>query len=125
MLDKRTSALLFKINALCRTGSYQIVEESDLLSCFPEKTAMDTDGLRRILSYLKERGYIDIRYAEDGIYCLCPLPDGRLYFENALRERSDSARRNRSVFAVTALGAFLGSLFGALAAVLCAGAFAG
>ncbi len=125
MLDKRTSALLLKINAICQTGSYQIVEESELLGCFPEKTAMDADGLRRILSYLKERGYIDIKYAEEGIYCLCPLPDGRLYFENVVREKSDSARRSRSNFLFTALGAFVGSLLGALLAVLITGAFAG
>lgn len=125
MLDKRTSALLLKINAICQTGSFQIVEESELLACFPEKTAMDTDGLRRILSYLKERGYIDIRYAEEGIYCLCPLPDGRLYFENALRERSDDVKRYRNIFAFTVLGAFLGSLIGAFLALLCTGVFAG
>lgn len=112
MLDKRTGALLFRINALCKEGGYKIVEEKELLSCFPQSE--DGESLAHTLSYLKERGYIDIRYAEDGVYCLTPLPDGRLYFETALRERSDDLRRKRSAFFLTLLGAFLGSLAGAL-----------
>lgn len=113
MLDKRTGALLFQINALCKEGGYKIIEERELLSR-QSGSAEDKECLSRTLSYLKERGYIDIRYAEEGVYCLCPLPDGRLYFENVLRERSEDSRRRRSMFALTLAGAFVGSFVGAL-----------
>lgn len=113
MLDKRTGALLFQINALCKEGGYKIVEERELFACFSSQSE-DREELSRTLAFLQERKYIDIRYAEDGVFCLCPLPDGRLYFENVLRERSEETRRRRSVFLLTAFGAFLGSLAGAL-----------
>lgn len=113
MLDNRTGALLFHINALCKEGGYKIIEERELLSCFG-KNAQDGEFLRRTLDFLKERGYIDIRYADEGVYCLCPLPDGRLYFENILRERSEASHRRRGAFFLTLAGAFIGSFAGAL-----------
>lgn len=118
MLDKRSSALLFKINTICSAGSYQIVEEGELLSCFPAKFGMGAEGLQRILSYLEERGFIEIKYADGGVYCISPLPDGRLYFENVLSERSEGARKKRNLFVLTVIGAFLGSFMGAAIACL-------
>ena len=120
MLDKRTSLLLEKINELCKEGSYKIVEESELLSCFPIQMKADADGVRQSLRYLFAHKYIDIRYEEDGVYCLCPLPEGRQYFENERALRWDSVRRRRDTLLFTALGAFLGGLLGSLAVWLTA-----
>ena len=85
MLDVRTSLLLEKINTLCGEGGFQIAEESDLLASFPAAYKVGKDELSRIMRHLEASGYIEIKYAEDGVYCLCPLPQGRLYFET-LRE---------------------------------------
>lgn len=112
MLDKRTSLLLETINTLCSEGSYKIVEESELLSCFPLKSG---DDLKEMLRYLAERGYVDVRYAEEGVYCLCPLPEGRLYAEEVKREQTDDFRRRRETVLFTALGAFLGAFLGSAA----------
>lgn len=114
MLDDRTSALLEKINELCHGGGYKIAEEGELLSCFPSSFNIDKEELKRILRYLEERRMIDIKYAEEGIYCLCPLPEGRLYFENLREKRFEGARRRRELFLTTALAAFIGAFFGAL-----------
>ena len=114
MLDQRTSILLDKINELCGESGYKIAEESELLSCFPPSMKADKDELNRILRYLEERRYIDIKYAEEGVYCLCPLPEGRLYFENTREKRYEGARRRREIFLTTALGAFSGGFLGAL-----------
>ena len=118
MLDERTSILLDKINEICGEGGYKIAEESELLSCFPASMKSDKDELKRILYYLEERRYIDVKYAEEGVYCLCPLPEGRLYFENAREKRFEGARRRREIFLTTALGAFTGGLLGSLLALL-------
>ena len=115
MLDKRTSALLNKINELCSEGSFKVVEEEELLSCFPPKAETDKEGLRQILSYRREHKYIDIQYADEGMYCLCPLPEGRMYFENARQVKSDSFRRRRDIVLMTALGAFVGAFVGSVA----------
>ena len=114
MLDKRTTALLAKINELCAEGSYKIVEKDELLACFPERLHVDEDGLKQMISYLEEHRYIDIRYAEDGVYCLCPLPEGRLYFEDLREEKGAAGRKRRDTVLLTVLGAFLGAFLGSV-----------
>ena len=118
MLDERTGVLLNKINELCGESGYKIAEEGELLSCFPSYMKADSGELKRNLLYLEERRYIDVKYAEDGVYCLCPLPEGRLYFETAREKRYEGARRRRELFLTTALGAFLGAVLGSLLVLL-------
>ena len=117
MLDGRTSALLEKINGLCGEGGFKIAEEGDLLSCFPPSDGAGKADLKRMLADLEERRYIEVKYAEEGVYCLRPLPEGKLYFENLRREQREGARRRTSAFAVSVLGGMLGSFLGALLAL--------
>ncbi len=118
MLDKRTATLLHEINVICSGGKYEIVEEGELLSCFPTKEGMDKDSLKKTVDYLAERGYVDVKYAEGGVYCLCPLPEGRLYSERTKTAKTDGARRRWETVLVTAIGAFVGGLVGSLTAYL-------
>ena len=114
MLDKRTSFLLAKINELCAEGSYKIVEKDELLSCFPDKLKVDEEGLKQMISYLQEHRYIDVRYADGGVYCVCPLPEGRLYFEDLRKEKGQTGRNRRDIVLLTVLGAFLGAFIGSV-----------
>ncbi len=116
MLDTRTAALLAHLNGLCREGKYEVVEADELLSCFPPKAGMDRENLQKTLAYLSENGYVDIRYEEDGLYCLCPLPAGRLYTEHARAAKRDAFRRRRDTVLLAAAGAFVGGFLGALLA---------
>jgi hypothetical protein len=118
MLDKRTTVLLDKINELCAEGSYKIVETEELLHCFPQKAKVDAEGLRHSLNYLRDHKYIDIKYAENGVYCLCPLPEGRMYFENAREAKTDVFRRRRDTVALSVIGAFFGGFLGSMIAWL-------
>lgn len=118
MLDARTAILLEAVNFQCKTGTYQVVEERELLEYFPEKFRIDRDGLKQMLAFLEEHEYIDVRYADDAVYCLCPLPQGRLYFE---RTREESKRETELLSRVllfggliSAAGGFLGALLAAL-----------
>lgn len=117
MLDKRTHLLLSRIAFLCSDGSYHVVEERDLLSCFPEKLKTDGEGLIHMLKYLREHGYIDVKYAEEGVYCISPLPEGRMYDERMKRERREGIERRIALFVFTLLGAFAGAFAGAGLAV--------
>ncbi len=122
MLDKRTHLLLSRIAELCDGGSYKVVEEKELLACFPPKLKTDGEGLVHMLRFLSEHGYIDIRYAEEGVYCLSPLPEGRMYDERMRRERTENRKRRLYLFMFTLLGAFAGAFAGAgLAISLLAG----
>lgn len=119
MLDKRTHLLLSRIIQLSSDGSYKVVEEKDLLACFPLKLKTDGEGLVHMLRFLREHGYIDVRYAEEGVYCLSPLPEGRMYDERIRREREETLKRRACLFVFTLLGAFAGAFAGAyLAAVI-------
>lgn len=119
MLDKRTHYLLSRIIELSSDGSYKVVEEKDLLACFPLKLKTDGEGLVHMLNFLRRNGYIDVRYAEEGVYCLSPLPEGRMYDERVRREREETLKRRAILFVFTLLGAFAGAFAGAyLAAVI-------
>lgn len=118
MLDERTAVLLNHINTLCADGTYQIVEQEELLSCFSAKIGMDEESLAKTVSYLQENGYLDVKYAQDGTYCLCPLPEGRMYVERARAAKSDVSRRRRDIVLMTAIGAFIGAFVGSLTAWL-------
>ena len=118
MLDERTSLLLSALNECCAKGSFKIVEEGDLLGCFPAAMQVDGESLKAMLLYLQDRGYVEIGYAEEGEYCVRPLPEGRLYFERMKGERRETFRRRRDAFLLSLLGGFAGGFLGALTAVL-------
>ncbi len=123
MLDVRTATLLRHVNTLCAAGKYEVIEEDELLSCFSPKTEMDKESLAKTVEYLTERKFIDVKYAENGVYCLCPLPEGRLYAERVQTAKSDGKRRRRDMVCTTAIGAFVGAFLGSLVAVFIASLF--
>ena len=120
MLDKRTERLLNKLNLLCRSGSFCIVDEEDLCD---ERAGIDKDGVKGILGYLCDRGYLEMQYADDGVWCVRPLPEGRLYSERLKGERNTEAAKRRTVALYSLLGAFVGALVGSFCAFLISLAF--
>lgn len=107
MLDRRTGQLLEKLNALCSRAAFCIVEEGELLSA-----GEDGESIKGMLGFLKDRGYLELGYAEGGEYCVRILPEGRLYFERAAAERREEQRRNRRETLCGFCGALLGALLG-------------
>lgn len=109
-------------------GSFKVLDVSDLLSCIPAEARADGAGVSDALRSLSAEGYIEVRYAEGGTYCLRSLPKGQAYGERVRAERVRAAEegerrrraRRRGLFAVfvsALLGAFAG---GCLAGALCA-----
>lgn len=115
MLDRETSLLLEKIVSSCAGGGYKIIDETDLGSC-----ALSGGDVRGMLDFLQDNRYVDVRYAEEGVYCVRPLPEGKMYFERVRKEREENRRRRRDTALFSALGAFIGGLLGALVATLIA-----
>ena len=105
MLDRRTGILLQKLNALCTGASFCMVEESELL--FENE---DSESIKGMLDFLEDKGYLQLRYAQNGEYCVRILPEGRLYFERAAAQRYEEERRSRR----EALYAFFGALIGGI-----------
>ena len=76
MLDKLTKFVLDKINA-ASDGSYKVMDAEDFLSALPARMTADENGVSNAVKYLSERGYVDLKYADNGTYCVCSMPKGR------------------------------------------------
>ena len=113
MLDEKTGALLSAINERCGEGCYKIMEERELLGGFP-RGAVDKAALDAMLSHLADGRYIDVRYAEEGVYCVRPLPEGRRYSEEVRRERTERFLRRRDALLCSLFGALAGGFLGSL-----------
>ena len=105
MLDRRTGTLLQKLNMLCQSAAFCMVEEKELLFA-----GEDGESVKGMLGFLEDRGYLQLRYAEEGEYCVRILPEGRLYFERAAAENQEEKRRSVR----QALCAFFGALGGGI-----------
>ena len=110
MLDVRTDRLLHQINELCTGGGFRIVEEGEL--------GVSDEDVRGMLEYLRVRGYIDVQYAEEGVYCIRPLPEARRYEESVREAERAETRLRRAILLCSAAGALLGALIGSLSAAL-------
>lgn len=108
MLDKDATALLAAVNEACRGGGFKIVEEEDFVRAVPK------EAIPRTLSLLEENHFIELRYAEEGTYCVRTMPEGIRYLELSKREQAERERTRRDVF----LGAFFGSAAGSAAVIL-------
>lgn len=97
MLDKRSQFLLRYINKECSEGSYKIIEINDMLSSFPKKYKIDYDTLAHSLNHLKQREYISIKYYDNDVFCLSPLPRGRCFFEQEIDNKKDKRKIKKTI----------------------------
>ena len=118
MPDVRSGMLLHKLNELCQDGGFRIVEEDELISCFSGNCGADSEDVRTMIEFLRAEGFIDVQYAEAGVYCVKPLPEGRRYAERRFQERCEEVHRRRLLLWYTAGSSFFGSLLGACAVLL-------
>lgn len=110
MLDEKTGALLAEIDRRCGGEGYKIIEEKDLLGALPK--GGDRAELTAMLSFLEAEKYVEISYAEDGVYCVRTLAEGRRYFEQEKLKLRESRLHLRGGFLASGLGALLGALAG-------------
>lgn len=115
MLDRRTAILLEATNFLCERG-YTVLEKKELQDYFPESLRPDEDSLRLMIEHLASQAYLDVRYADDVQVCLCPLPKGRIYFEEREEKRKSELELLKRLLLASLVASFVGGLFGALLA---------
>ena len=108
MLDKRCFALLDIINARCQVSGYKIFDINELVSAMPKYFRADESVVKDCIVALFEAGYLNVKYQDDNEVCLCPLPKGRMVFEDKISQFIESNHLQKKVF----VNAFLGSLLG-------------
>lgn len=93
MLDKRTEIILMAINKECQSGSFQVIEVGDLIAALPKKYLPDQNLVTQCVNALAREGYIEVKYHDSEVFCLCPLPKGRMVYENK-QEKKGVAKRH-------------------------------
>lgn len=81
MLDKRSEALLRIINEECKEGSYKVLEVDDLIREMTHKYKIDSEGIAQLMGYLASGEYVSVKYGDEQVFCVSPLPRGRRIFE--------------------------------------------
>ena len=129
MLDGCTSALLRAIADGCAPGTYRIFSGEDFLALFSEPPEEGEQFVEKALSRLSEEGYIGVKYAGGGMYCVCSLPPARAALDRAEQSEGEpegteqaeeaareAARADRRAFLAAFWGGFAGALAGGLIA---------
>ena len=120
MLDKRCLALLGVINAACLNSGYKVFSFDELVLSMPMHFGIDVEGVKECLSTLAEREYLSVKYEDEVEVCVCPLPKGRLIFENRIDEQIEKSRVEKRYFTYSFFGSVLGgSVVMMIAVIIC------
>lgn len=119
MLDKKCYFVLQMISA--RTGDgYAVLDKQSVLAEIARKTGFDMHDFCSTLSFLKEQGYVDVKYQDKDSVCLCVTAKTRNLLDG-LKE-TNGAQIVKNQFGLLLLcvggcaffGAFLATLFASL-----------
>ncbi len=117
MLDRQTSELLKVLNSFCKDGSYKVLDKNEIIEKMSTRYNIDKDSLSQMLSHLAERNYLNIKYADNEVYCLAVLPKGRLFDEKVREMSIERKKYNKNLtitIIVSSVCGFLGSMLGVL-----------
>lgn len=110
-MDRICGAVLDKINSLSPAGRYVIIAEDEFYECFPEGGDENGEQLDKVLTRLKDGGYIDVKYSRGDLYCIAPLKEFIEEDEQPEEETVEApGRKINFTFASAFLGGMLGSL---------------
>jgi hypothetical protein len=121
MLDKKTSNVLGAVNEQCKDNNYVVIKNEDITPHLTKKNKLSNDAIKETISYLAEREYIKLKYADEGTYCLTILPKGRL-FDEEQKEKHYFAREEQirnlkfllKIMVVSAVFSFIGAALGVI-----------
>lgn len=116
-------AVFDKITACCKDGGYAIIDGEEFADALPDGERRAAGEIEGALKKLQGRGYIDLKYARGGTYCVAALKTQ--IADEAPQPESISptvieVKEKLNLFAagMYALAAFLGGAAGS--AVICA-----
>ena len=121
MLDKKTANVLSAVNEQCKDNNYVVIKNEDITPQLHKKNKLTNEAIKEAVSYLAEREYIKLKYAEEGTYCLTILPKGRLFDEEQKEKRyyvrEEQIRNLKFMFKIAFISAIF-SFIGAAAGVI-------
>lgn len=112
MLDLRSKFILKFLVAECNEGSYRVIECDDLINCIPKKFKPDKHVISQCMQYLEKGNYINIKYKDNNMFCVSPLPFARQILENESNEKQKAkkyVKMGSILYILVFVFAFLGS----------------
>ena len=114
MLDKKTATVLhFLIREVGE--NYKVVNKSQLLSAMPGRLHLSIQDLSKIITFLKENEYLDVKYQDKDEICLAVTVKAVSYSENAKNVEQKASISTTQIWLLVA-GTFLAAFLGALIA---------
>ena len=116
-METTERAVFEKITSACRQGGYAIIDGCEFAEAFPAGQA-DEGAIAEALAALQRGGYIDVKYARGGTYCVAALKDRPEAAEDPARHSTVvhvNGKPSAAAAAVYALAAFLGAAAGSAA----------
>ena len=117
MLDLRSKCILKYLVGECGEGSYRVFEVKELLECLPNKFKADGVVVGQCMQYLEKGNYISIKYKDNNMYCVSPLPFARQILENESNEKQKTKKlikMGSMLYVLVFVFAFLGSFMAIL-----------
>ncbi len=109
-MDRICGAVLDKIFSVSPAGRYAIIAEDEFFEAFPEGSDRTCEELERVLSDLKDEGFIDLKYSRGDMYCVAPLKE--YLGERQGISAADGKKKFKTDFVF--ISAFLGGALGSL-----------
>ena len=113
MLDKQNYKIVKKLQKLCPDGTYKVFEIQELCELFKNSK----DALDNNFKYLKNNEFIDIKYSDESVVCLCVLPKAR-QLEEQERLKSYSHVNVMKMMLITGIFSGIMAFLGAFIAML-------
>ena len=114
MLDVKYIEILKIIKKEAPNGNFALTESDDILSSLPKRLHLDKISLKKTLNHLEHLDFINIKYDDDGLYCMAIMKLG----EDAINNTNKNDRENplkKNLYAVFCfLSAFLGAVLGCI-----------
>lgn len=112
MLDLRSKSILKYLVSECNEGSYRVIEIKELIACIPKKYKADNSIIVQCMQYLEKGNYISIKYKDNSMYCVSPLPFARQMLESESNEKQKAKKfikMGSMLYILIFVFAFLGS----------------
>lgn len=119
MLDKKTEAVLQVLSEQAKDG-YTVLQKQQLIALVPQKYQLDTKTFCSTISFLKEQGYVDVKYQDRDAVCLSVTVKTRNHLEGLGETRGAKIVGNQFGLLLALVGAcaFVGAFVASLLAKL-------
>lgn len=108
-MDKLSRILLKKLNTIC-DGGYKVVDKIEL----SDNIGVDVGVIEKMLKEFEDLGYIDIKYTDESLVCLCTMTKARFQLEVG----ADKSAFNKKVLGLLTLTCVLSCVFAFLGGFL-------